>query len=137
MFSGDQSFSRDRQVDLMGDEWGHIRYPFWGFWFQLGLNPVLPWKHSGLFCFFPVYYGFFGFWGEPDGNLESPAPGEYQPLWPPDPDEGGTTGHLWWGLMGGEVRNMHHISRGRYEPCWRPQPYVLGDLVGFRISRIF
>ena len=65
---------------------------------------------------FPVYYGFFGFWGEPDGNLESPAPGEYQPLWPPDPDEGSTTGCLWWGLMGGEVRNMCHISRGRYEP---------------------
>ena len=30
MFSGDQSFSRDRQVDLMGDEWGCIRYLFWG-----------------------------------------------------------------------------------------------------------
>ena len=24
VFSGDQSFSRDRQVDLMGDEWGCI-----------------------------------------------------------------------------------------------------------------
>ena len=30
VFSGDQSFSRDRQVDLMGDEWGRIRHPFWG-----------------------------------------------------------------------------------------------------------
>ena len=36
----------------MGDEWGCIRYPFWGFWFQLGLDPVLPWKYSGLFRFF-------------------------------------------------------------------------------------
>ena len=72
-----------------------------------------------VFWFIPVflvYNGFFGFWGDPDGNLESPAPGEYQPLWPPDLDEGSTTGHLWWGLMGGEVRNMHHILRGRYEP---------------------
>ena len=65
---------------------------------------------------FPVYNGFFSFWGDPDGNLESLAPGEYQPLWPPDADEGSTTGRLWWGLTGGEVRNMHHISRGRYEP---------------------
>ena len=30
VFSGDQSFSRDWQEDLMGDEWGCIRYPFWG-----------------------------------------------------------------------------------------------------------
>ena len=77
---------------------------------------------SGLFRFFrffmvfSVFYGFFGFWGEPDGNLGPSAPGEYQPLWPPDPDKGSTTGHLWWGLTGGEVRNMRHISRGRYEP---------------------
>ena len=49
--------------------------------------------------------------GDLDGNLESLAPGEYQPLWPPDPDEGGTTGCLWWSLTGGEVRNMCHISR--------------------------
>ena len=65
---------------------------------------------------FSVFYGFFGFWGEPDGNLGPSAPGEYQPLWPPGPDEGSTTGHLWRGLTGGEVRNMRHISRGRYEP---------------------
>ena len=65
---------------------------------------------------FLVYNGFVGLWGDPDGNLESLAPGEYQPLWPPDLDEGSTTGHLWWGLTGGEVRNMRHISRGRYEP---------------------
>ena len=49
-------------------------------------------------------------------KLESSTPGEYQPLWPPDPDEGSTTGHLWWSLTGGEVTNMHHISRGRCEP---------------------
>ena len=65
---------------------------------------------------FPVYNGFFSFWGDLDGNLESLAPGEYQPLWPPDPDKGSTTGHLWWGLTGGEVRNMRLILRGRYEP---------------------
>ena len=64
----------------------------------------------------PVCNIFFGFWGDLDGNLESPAPGEYQPLWPPDLDKGSTTGCLWWGLTGGEVRNMHHILRGRYEP---------------------
>ena len=91
-----------------------------------GSNWVLVWfcpqKRSGLLWFyqfisvFLVYNSFFGFWGDPDGNLESPAPGEYQPLWPPDPDEGSTTGCLWWGLMGCEVRNMRHISRGRYEP---------------------
>ena len=27
-----------------------------------------------------------------------------------------TTGHLWWSLTGGEVRNMCHILRGRCEP---------------------
>ena len=79
--------------------------------------PVFP-VYSGfpVFYGFSVFYGFFGFWGEPDGNLGPLAPGEYQPLWPPGPDEGSTTGRLWWGLTGGEVRNMRHISRGRYEP---------------------
>ena len=71
---------------------------------------------SGFLWFFQFFMFFFGFWGEPDGNLGPSAPGEYQPLWPPDPDEGSTTGHLWRGLTGGEVRNMRHISRGRYEP---------------------
>ena len=79
--------------------------------------PVFP-VYSGFSGFygFSVFYGFFGFWGEPDGNLGPLAPGEYQPLWPPGPDEGSTTGRLWRGLTGGEVRNMRHISRGRYEP---------------------
>ena len=86
--------------------------------------PVFP-VYSGFsslfqffqfFMVFSVFYGFFSFWGEPDGNLGLSAPGEYQPLWPPDPDKGSTTGHLWQGLTGGEVRNMCHISRGRYEP---------------------
>ena len=70
---------------------------------------------QSVFLVFPVYTGFFSFLGDPDENLESSAPGEYQPLWPPDPDEGSTTGRLWWSLMGGEVRNMCHISRGRCE----------------------
>ena len=69
-----------------------------------------------FFLVFPVYTGFFGFLGDPDENLGSSTPGEYQPLWPPDPDKGSTTGCLWWSLMGGEVRNMCHISRGRCEP---------------------
>ena len=128
MFSGDQSFSRDRQLDLMGDEWGRIRYPFWGFLVPTGFKsgfalktvwfiPVFP-VYSGfpVFMVFSVFCGFFGFWGKPDGDLGPSAPGEYQPLWPPDLDEGSTTGHLWRGLTGGEVRNMCHISRGRYEP---------------------
>ena len=44
------------------------------------------------------------------------SPGVYHLLWPPDPDEGSPTGHLWWSLMGGEVTYMCHISRGRCEP---------------------
>ena len=76
--------------------------------------PVYSSFSSFFYGFFSLW--FFGFWGEPDGNLGPSAPGEYQPLWPPDPDEGSTTGCVWWGLMGGEVRNMRHISRGRYEP---------------------
>ena len=115
MFSGDQSFSRDRQLDLMGDEWGCIRYPFLGRLIPTGFKSGFS-LDILVFPVFPVYTGFFSFLGDPDENLESPAPGEYQPLWPPDPDEGSTTGHLWWSLMGGEVRNMHHISRGRCEP---------------------
>ena len=113
----------------MGDEWGRIRYPFWGFLVPTGFKSRFCLKNSPVysgfsslfqffrfFMVFSVFYGFFGFWGEPDGNLGPSAPGEYQPLWPPDPDEGSTTGHLWRGLTGGEVRNMRHISRGRYEP---------------------
>ena len=112
----------------MGDEWGRIRYPFWGFLVPTGFTSgfalktvwfilvFLVYSSFSSFYGFSVFYGFFGFWGEPDGNLGSPAPGEYQPLWPPDPDEGSSTGHLWQGLTGGEVRNMRHISRGRYEP---------------------
>ena len=31
VFSGDQSFSRDGQLDLMGDEWGFVYWcTFWG-----------------------------------------------------------------------------------------------------------
>ena len=67
MFSGDQSFSRDRQLDLMGDEWGRIRYPFWGFLVPTGFEsgfalktvqfiPVFP-----VYSVFPVFYGFFSF----------------------------------------------------------------------------
>ena len=41
--------------DVLGTHFG-------GFWFQLGLNPVLPEKQSGLFRFFqfiPVFPVFF------------------------------------------------------------------------------
>ena len=44
MFSGDQSFSRDGQLDLMGDEWGSSGV----FWASL---------------WFLVYTGFFSFPG--------------------------------------------------------------------------
>ena len=43
---------------------------------------------------------FFGFWGEPDGNLGPSAPGEYQPLWPPDPDMKGVL----QGISGGALQ---------------------------------
>ena len=51
VFSGDQSFSRDQQLDLMGDEWGRIRYPFWG----VDSNQV----KSGFSQTFPVFFGQF------------------------------------------------------------------------------
>ena len=86
---------------------------------------------------FSVFYGFFGFWGEPDGNLGPLAPGEYQPLWPPGPDEGSTTGCLWWGLTGGEVRNMRHISRVGMSHDGGPSPMYWVIWTVFRISRIF
>ena len=69
MFSGDQSFSRDRQLDLMGDEWGCIRYPFWGVdsnQVKSGLSRTIPVFSSQFFQVFPVYTGFFSFLGELD-----------------------------------------------------------------------
>ena len=66
VFSGDQSFSRDRQLDLMGDEWGHIRYPFWGGLIPARLNPVYPRLvpvFSGWFFWFSgLYWVFSVFW---------------------------------------------------------------------------
>ena len=118
---------------MSGDVLVHILIPS-------GLNPVSP---GQFWCFPAVFLGFSGlywvFWfpGWSGWNLESSAPGEYQPLWPPDPDEGSTTGHLWWSLMGGEVTNMCHILRGRCEPWWQPQSSVLGDLVSFQNLRSF
>ena len=107
--------------DVLGTHFGGFGSNWVSVRFCLKNSPVYS-CFSGLFQFFwffmvfSVFYGFFGFWGEPDGNLGPLAPGEYQPLWPPGPDEGSTTGRLWRGLTGGEVRNMRHISRGRYEP---------------------
>ena len=63
MFSGDQSFSRDRQLDLMGDEWGHIRYPFGGGLILTRLNPGLS-QTVPVFPVFLVYTGFFSFLDE-------------------------------------------------------------------------
>ena len=75
------------------------------------LNPVCSGQVLG--CSRQFSLGFLGIiWF----NLESSAPGVYHLLWPPDPDEGSPTGHLWWSLMGGEVTYMCHISRGRCEP---------------------
>ena len=51
VFSGDQSFSRDRQVDLMGDEWGHIG-PHFG---VVDSNQV----KSGFSRAVPVFSGWF------------------------------------------------------------------------------
>ena len=106
--------------------------PIWGGLIPTRLNPVFPRLFQYFLAGFSGLCWVFQFSGWSGWNLESSTPGEYQPLWPPDLDEGSTTGHLWWSLMGGEVRNMCHISRGRCEPWWRPQPYVLGDLVGFQ-----
>ena len=129
VLSGVQSGSRDWPVCLMGDEYlVHILERL----SSIPLNPV----YSGLIQFL---HGFL--WVSAGTNLDQP--GLFQPLrctislWPPDPDEGSPTGCLWWSLMGGEVTYMHHISRGRCEPWWWPQPYVLGDLVGIIISRVF
>ena len=63
MFSGDQSFSRDRQLDLMGDEWGRIRYPFWGFLVPTGFESGFALKTVRFILVFPVYSSFSGFYG--------------------------------------------------------------------------
>ena len=63
MFSGDQSFSRDRQLDLMGDEWGRIRYPFWGFLVPTGFKSGFALKTVRFIPVFPVYSSFSGFYG--------------------------------------------------------------------------
>ena len=63
MFSGDQSFSRDRQLDLMGDEWGRIRYPFWGFLVPTGFKSGFALKTVQFILVFPVYSSFSGFYG--------------------------------------------------------------------------
>ena len=63
MFSGDQSFSRDRQVDLMGDEWGCIRYPFWGFLVPIGFKSGFALETVWFILVFPVYSGFPVFYG--------------------------------------------------------------------------
>ena len=88
----------------------------------------MPGTHFGEVEFWPVESGLFwaspgcsrwfslGFLGIIQFNLESSASGVYHLLWPPDPDEGSPTGHLWWSLMCGEVTYMCHISRGRCEP---------------------
>ena len=59
MFSGDQSFSRDRQLDLMGDEWGRIRYPFWGFLVPTGFKSGFALKTVRFIPVFSVYSSFF------------------------------------------------------------------------------
>ena len=39
------------------------------------------------------------------------APGVYQLLFSPGPDEGSLTGCLWWSPIGGEVTYMSHTLR--------------------------
>ena len=88
------------------------------------LNPVSPgqfWCFLGwFFQFFPGFpgftLGFSVFQGDLDETWRFSPPGKYHPLWPPDLDEGSTTGCLWWSLTGGEVTHMCHTSRGRCEP---------------------
>ena len=119
VFSGDQSFSHDQQVELMemsGETLGTHFGVVDSNQVKSSFSRAVPVFSGWFFQFFPVYTGFFSFLDDRDENLESSTPGEYQPLWPPDPDEGSTTGHLWWSLMGGEVTNMCHISRCRCEP---------------------
>ena len=121
MFSGDQSFSCDRQVDLMGDEWGCIRYPFWGGGVdsnqvKSSLSQTIPVFSGQFFQFFQFILGFSVFWVNLDEtwNLQPLVSTSHSGLL--IQMKGSTTGHLWWSLMGGEVRNMRHISRGRCEP---------------------
>ena len=66
MFSGDQSFSCDQQLDLMGDEWGHIRYPFWGGvdskQVKSSLSRTVPVFSGRFYWFFQFILGFLVFW---------------------------------------------------------------------------
>ena len=94
----------------MGDEYlVHILGRLSSIWLNLVYSRQIQ-------CFLGQFQFSLGFLGDLDRNLESSAPGVYHSLWPPDPDEGSPTGHLWWSLMGGEVTYMCHISRGRCEP---------------------
>ena len=45
----------------MGDEWGHIRYPFWGFLVPTGFKSGFALKTVRFIPVFPVYSGFSGF----------------------------------------------------------------------------
>ena len=69
MFSGDQSFSCDQQVDLMGDEWGCIGPHFGVVEFHPGEIRFLLGYSSVFWPVFPVflvYTGFFSFLGDLD-----------------------------------------------------------------------
>ena len=58
VFSGEQCFSRDQQVDLMGDEWGCIRYPFWG---GVDSNQVKSGFSQTILVFSGWFFQFFQF----------------------------------------------------------------------------
>ena len=62
------------------------------------------------------------------------APGEYQLLLSPDPDEGSPTGCLRWSPKGGEVTHMCHTSRGGCEPLMVVPVLCLAVLDGSRMA---
>ena len=65
VFSGDQSFSCDQQVDLIGDEWGCIG-PHFGVvdskWVKSGFSQAVPVFSSWFFWFFQFILGFSVSW---------------------------------------------------------------------------
>ena len=65
VFSGDQSFSHDQQLDLMGDEWGCIG-PHFGVvdsnQVKSGFSQTVLVFSGWFFWFFQFKLGFLVFW---------------------------------------------------------------------------
>ena len=66
VFSGDQSFSGDQQLDLMGDEWGRIRYHILGMvdsnQVKSSFSQAVPVFSGWFFRFFWFILGFSVSW---------------------------------------------------------------------------